>query len=777
MKYRYIFALCAASILAFSCQKEQSVPQETVLPESGNEAVTILTAGIEQTKTVLDGTSVLWKDGNKINVNGEESTALSLAVPSASAEFTLGVISLPYKALYPASAYTSASTLTLPYTQEYTSGSFADGAAAMYAYTTEGNNLSFHHLTCIVKVSVTRASSDPDTHDIKYVEFRSNGAEKVSGLFSIDYTTGELTPSGAAGDTDNAVRVTGSVSTASGADFYIAVPANTYASGFTVKVCDTEGHYMEKSKGASTALEAGHIHPMAAFEFVPTHTEVGTIIITSAEELTTFATNWNSGAYSDADPFTVQLGNDITFTSEEAAAFPGIGTNSTRFTVSFDGKDHTITMAGNTSGLFGYIGDGGTVENLQIAGTSTVNSNGYFGTLVNVNYGTVSNITFCGSISSTYDGAETVFVVGGICGLNEGSLKNCNSNDDASVSVHSALTSKYIRIGGICGFQGHSNTSAKMDYCTNRASISSNLKGGTDDSDFIGGVIGDLENGSLYKCYNYGAVTDGSRKVDQYVGGIAGRIGLSETTPSVTYCKNSGLISNRKYSEGTFGKTGESAQKNYIGGIAGMNYSNALDSLSNVGQITISVIRSTTTSTRTCAGGIVGMTEGAIDGSGDGSEQRIRNSGTVIFNRAAGNIVTSNAWRAVAGVVGRTHASLSGLYNEGDVQFSPEGSGAISGGSTVDNGCISLGGIFGTQRTNAITINGCTNVGNVQFNGANYTSSINIYLGGVFGHANENTTIVNCSNTGSVDGTLSQDGDGVKTVTKGSIYGYASNVL
>ena len=746
MKYRYIFALCAASILAFSCQKEQSVPQETVLPESGNEAVTILTAGIEQTKTVLDGTSVLWKDGNKINVNGEESSALSLAVPSASAEFTLGVISLPYKALYPASAYTSASTLTLPYTQEYTAGSFADGAAAMYAYTTEGNNLSFHHLTCIVKVSVTRASSDPDTHDIKYVEFRSKGAEKVSGLFSIDYTTGELTPSGAAGDTDNAVRVTGSVSTASGADFYIAVPANTYASGFTVKVCDTEGHYMEKSKDASTALEAGHIHPMAAFEFVPTRTEVETIIITSAAELTTFATNWNSGAYSDADPFTVQLGNDITFTSEEAAAFPGIGTWEKGFSVTFDGQNHTISGYNASVPLFTRTESSSTVKDFTLNGTMSTKP----------------------SEAHDVPGADTFeSYLGSVSGYHRGTISGVTSNVNIEINERTFEdpSKTYLCIGGLVG---------KM---VSTSSVTGSNYGGTltDADDFtgsprvyVGGIVGQQnnKNSSVTECQ---LLPDGKIELDatlsssavRYnVGGISGRMDPGQINDST----NNGTVE-VSVTDGITGGT-----YTYVGGICGATSAeSSYGGLCNNGAVIININGYKATQPL-AAGGIIGSNSIDLDG----SENITNTSSSSVTIKATG------AWDAftkdvnLGGIFGRNSAVVSGLTNKGLVTYQDtDTDGTIIG----DN--LYMGGVIGAQT--AETVSYCSNEGEIFFDVFRGEERIYdaIYYGGVIGGSTDAVTIDNCSNaaSGYVHGGISKlstaSSDGVSYV--GGVAGYVKN--
>lgn len=755
MKLRYIIALSAAAFLAFSCEREEALPQEEPIPGKVNDDVTVLTAGIEETKTVLDGVDVKWTDGDKINVNGTESNALSLGAPSASADFNFpGTIELPYDAVYPASVYTSASTITLPATQSYTAGSFASGAAAMYARTTAGSNLSFHHLMCIVKVSVTRAAATPDTHDIKYVEFRSKGTERVSGLFSIDYTSGAITPSGDAGATDNAVRVTGAVSTASGADFYIAVPANTYASGFTVKVCDTEGHYMEKSKDASTALEAGHIHPMAAFEFVPTRTEVETIIITSAAELTTFATNWNSGAYSDADPFTVQLGNDITFTSEEAAAFPGIGTWEKGFSVTFDGQNHTISGYNASVPLFTRTESSSTVKDFTLNGTMSTKPSeahavsgadtfeSYLGSVSGYHRGTISGVTSNVNIEineRTFETpSKTYLCIGGLVGKMVSTSSVTGSNYGGTLTDADVFTgSPRVYVGGIVGQQN--NSSSTVSDCELLAGGSINLDATVSSSTVrynVGGISGRLDPGNLFDCTNNGTVevsvnsgiTGGTYT---YVGGLCGA-NSGESTFSGLSNNGAVIINIAGYA---------ATQPLAVGGIIGSN-TIALTGTENITNTSSSSVTVNGTaawdsfSKGVDAGGIFGRNSAAIDG--------LTNNGLVTYVDidTDGTIIGQNLY--MGGVIGvQTAGTISNCTNEGEVHFDVN-----RGAARAYNG-IYYGGVVG-YSTAEITVDHCSNSGYVH-GGVNIKGSTGVsYVGGIAGYVQKASVVSFCSNTGAV---------------------------
>ena len=109
-----------ATLFVAGCAKENLV--EPMGPQNG---VTVLTAGIPTKTVLLNDQKVLWTSGDKLNVNGFESDALELDEPAATATFTIqGVISNPYKAVFPASIYKDEQTVALPAVQTYAEGSF-----------------------------------------------------------------------------------------------------------------------------------------------------------------------------------------------------------------------------------------------------------------------------------------------------------------------------------------------------------------------------------------------------------------------------------------------------------------------------------------------------------------------------------------------------------------------------------------------------------------------------------------------------------------------------
>ncbi len=123
----------------------------------------------------------------------------------------------------------------------------------------------------------------------------------------------------------------------------------------------------------------------------------------------------------------------------DGSGFEPIGHDGTPFTGTFDGGGYGVSnLAVNRSdedesGLFGHVGDSGSVTNLTVdgefAGASAV------GIVAGVNDGTVAKTTVNGSV----DGST---VVGGVVGQNDGIISNVSADVNATGDDH---------IGGLAG--------------------------------------------------------------------------------------------------------------------------------------------------------------------------------------------------------------------------------------------------------------------------------------------------------------------------------------
>ena len=237
----------------------------------------------------------------------------------------------------------------------------------------------------------------------------------------------------------------------------------------------------------------------------------GVYQIATANDLREFAQRVNGGK-TDANTRAELTANiDLSSVcSEEKGTWTPIGNiESTAYTGTFDGNGKTISglyISSNADyrGLFGYVGTGGTVQNLSVSGS--VSGGRHVGGVVGYNDGgRVENCYNTGSVTSS------VGPVGGVVGYNSsiGSVKNCYNTG--------SVTSSGSLVGGVVGY--NDGGSVTNSYNTG------DVTGGS----YVGGVVGD-NSGPVKNCYNTGSVTG----TYDYVGGVVGS--SSGGSGSVTDC-------------------------------------------------------------------------------------------------------------------------------------------------------------------------------------------------------------------------------------------------
>jgi hypothetical protein len=224
----------------------------------------------------------------------------------------------------------------------------------------------------------------------------------------------------------------------------------------------------------------------------------------------------------------------------------------TAFTGVFDGNDHKITdltiddggADNDFLGLFGYI-DNGEIMNLGLEGGS-VSGYSFVGGLVGKNDGNVSNCY------STGDANGVFRIIGGLVGSNTGNVSNCYST--------SCITGQFaIGVGGLVGQSGGTITNS---YST----------GSVSGSNLVGGLVGRIYYGSVWKCYSSGNVS-GERSVGGLTGYNDGSILNSYSTGSV--CGDEivgGLVGWNLYGDvSNCYSTGDVNGTNHVGGSVGTN--------------------------------------------------------------------------------------------------------------------------------------------------------------------------------------------------------------
>ena len=161
--------------------------------------------------------------------------------------------------------------------------------------------------------------------------------------------------------------------------------------------------------------------------------------IRTAADLKAFADKVNNNGETTA---CAVLMGDVNLNGSE---WTPIGNNNKPYTGTFDGNNKTISELSIDSnaryaGLFGRIDYNGTVKNLALA-NSTIrcsDSTADVGGICGLNLGSISNCRNSGSV----EGSGSLAYVGGICGVNWGSITNCSNSGSVTGSGY---------VGGICG--------------------------------------------------------------------------------------------------------------------------------------------------------------------------------------------------------------------------------------------------------------------------------------------------------------------------------------
>lgn len=256
MKLKKLLLLPLISLLLLpGCQKQET----PAVKENGLFTITAeLPDASEVTKTSLRTSDfkVLWSTGDKISVNG----VLSNAVVSGDngkpvVDFTFdSTPSSPYNTLYPGT--TSTSKVVFPTTQAYVADSFDSAAAPSYGVAVvDGNtaNVSLRPLGALIRFAINGSAT------ISKIVLNARGGESITGNFTVNFSTGALTPSG-----NNGTSLTYNIEggkTLSGTDthFYLSVPARNFTQGFEALVYekDTEKYACYKFFGSGKTLNKG----------------------------------------------------------------------------------------------------------------------------------------------------------------------------------------------------------------------------------------------------------------------------------------------------------------------------------------------------------------------------------------------------------------------------------------------------------------------------------------------------------------------------------------
>ena len=309
-----------------------------------------------------------------------------------------------------------------------------------------------------------------------------------------------------------------------GSNTYTAIVApQSVAAGTTFITCTfTNGKvFVYKMKNATDWQAGGEytytVSLAAAKDLGYTIESNGSYTVTSADGLMNVA-ELVKGGKTDIN---ITLTADIDLTGKN---WTPIGTSfSNKYTGTFDGGGHTIkgltvTTYDQFVGLFGSIGNAGTVKNVMMEDVQITSnrSSGFAGGVAGYSDGTIENCSVSGSVSGTV-------YVGGVVGAQwEGSITGCSSSATVKGMVH---------VGGVVG---QTNGSATLTACYATGNVTleidprKNIAGGS--------LVGFNGGNGVRACYATGNVTStGSSTGNVHIGGF---LGDNYTTVTACYWKN-----------------------------------------------------------------------------------------------------------------------------------------------------------------------------------------------------------------------------------------------
>ncbi len=225
---------------------------------------------------------IFWSEGDCVALNGQTSLSGQIDDENRGVAIFSFVnrIEYPYSILYPAEFYKDATTITLPKKQAYTVGSFATNTAPMATYASDEIPIpTLHHLTGIIKLSIRQSTNEDFAkhllHSIEYVRFEGNDGEQMWGDFTIDYASATISPIETTTDTKKVyAMVESDIEEGEVMEVFIVVPARKYEKGFTVRIMDSENHFMKLRKESAFELSKGEIYSLPEVAFEPKFTTI-----------------------------------------------------------------------------------------------------------------------------------------------------------------------------------------------------------------------------------------------------------------------------------------------------------------------------------------------------------------------------------------------------------------------------------------------------------------------------------------------------------------------
>ena len=707
--------MAVVALVAVSCATDP-ITDDLRIP-GGSAGLTELTLSLEETKTQLGAETsglypLLWSAGDKISVNGVESTALAEEYDGeATAKFTVSTEAEVYNIAYPAAGE---GKVLFAAEQVYTAGNIANNATTMYARCNAGEAAQLKHLTAILKFGVVGEAT------LTHAQISTIDRAPIAGEFAIDFEKGTVTPTDASESVIN-YSFGGGLQLSDEVQYiHVAVPAGTYDELYITLYDNANGvMYATITADSTKPITVGKLRTFKNnISYAATDKA---IVIKNIDDLNAFA------AVAAETTANVVLTNDIEVTE---AWTPIEGYAGTVLGNGYAIKGLTAPLFGTTSASF----KGLHLEGVNINETETPNV-GAFARKVFATDTVKPTIEHCSASGKlTVNCTEFVsgtdvqgaLAIGGFVGHIQGvDIKDCVNNvaiDVNQVQKNTEATTPliYPSAAGFVGFvEAYKTVTSNLSNLTNNAVIDFYDASYTK-KDFNGPVVPYVAgvaafiadsniNCTIENITNKGAVKLGGwfgqgktvsgndvsyDDIDPCLGGVFGYV----ASKSCSNVHNYGAVT---YNGGTE-ETPYGTFSHYIGGVAGMcSEGSQLSNLHNHAAVNI---RDKYTRTAILhQAGVIAHTRA------NSSLTDSSNEGKITANSDPVTSGSAHRMRRIAGVV---------AFADGDVKRCEnlkKGELACGGGVPAANfkEDVCFGGVVAYNKSKVIE--NCTNYANVQY--------------------------------------------------------------
>ena len=293
MKKLLLFVL---AVMGFAACTQNEVEEQSSVLQDAPETLTVGFEGDETRIQLNEAQKTVWTKGDLVSVfyrsnanqqwkyDGETGARTAnlkrVDAGTATRDMDRVVVVYPYNEDYYINPSTFNVQASLPATQHYLANSYGLDGNIMIS-STEYNDVTLKNVCGWLKLQLKGNGVIVDS-----ILFKGNDGEAVAG--SVRVNSDDATFSFANSGTLNEIVLEcgrGVELSDNATSFYIAIPPQTFAKGFTVEVVATDGTKMTKSVNRTFTIKRNYIQPMAELAFSETINTSQQIYYTASEKV------------------------------------------------------------------------------------------------------------------------------------------------------------------------------------------------------------------------------------------------------------------------------------------------------------------------------------------------------------------------------------------------------------------------------------------------------------------------------------------------------------